>query len=283
MATRNNKRNGTKKSAITSGNGMSASLAKVSLSTMPVFPATIKKSLRYADAFSFTATSGAVTNYVLRANDLFDPDLSGGGHQPMGFDQLMTWYNHFCVFESKLTAVFRQTSGTFQPTVCIRVDGSPTPLTVFDRIVEEGGLVIDTLGASGSATDTKELVLKLDIAKLQGVSRKAMTSDSTLRGDAATSPIELTYFHIVVWDSAGVSSTVWVDFILEQTAHFMEPRDLTESTKRDTRSPAYLAAKMEKINQNKPVPSLDEHKTSQLVSAPPRCATASGMKWMFVN
>lgn len=215
-------------SALTSGNGRSASLALVVEPWMPVFPATIRKRLRYADTFTLTSTAGVVTSYVLRANDLFDPDFTGTGHQPMGFDQLMLWFNHFCVIRAKLTCIFRSTTSN-TTTVCIRQDGASAPLTVINRIVELGGCVIDDLGYLASTNDTKKLELLVDMARLQGVAPLALTADPTLRGDAATSPTEVTYFHIQNWNSDGVTSSVIVDFILEQEAYFLEPRDDVES------------------------------------------------------
>jgi len=195
---------------------------------MPVFPARITKRLRYADTFSLTSTAGAVSTYVIRANDLFDPDFTGTGHQPMGFDQLMLWYNHFCVISSKITCTFTNTSSAHA--ICsIRVDGASTPITVIDRIIELGGSSMDSLSYVSSTNDTKLLTLAVDIAKLQGVSPKTITADPSLRGDAATTPTEITYFHIQLWSTLAATTVVQVDFILEQTAHFFEPRDLTES------------------------------------------------------
>jgi len=197
---------------------------------MPAFPARIVRRLRYADNDSLTCTSGAVATWVLRANDLFDPDLTGTGHQPMGFDQLMVWYNHFCVVRSKLLVTFCNTSaGNGNPVACIRQDASATPLTVPSRIQEMGGCTLDTLGHGGFDSSEKTLVSYIDMAKLQGVSQDAITADPSLRGDAATSPTELTYFHIAVWDTAAITATITFQFILEQEAVFMEPRDLTQS------------------------------------------------------
>lgn len=70
----------------------------------PIPNRTIAK-LRYCDALQLAApgTLGAFSTYVYRANDLFDPDHTSTGHQPMGFDQLMQTYQHFTVIGSRIT------------------------------------------------------------------------------------------------------------------------------------------------------------------------------------
>jgi hypothetical protein len=200
---------------------------------MPIFPVKCTRTLRYSTTFQLTCTSGATATYVFRANDLFDPDYTSTGHQPMGFDQMMLSYNHFCVTHSTIRVTARNKSNTSPVTVCVRQDASPTPVTVIDRIMEFGGLMaleLDTFG-----TQTNMLQLNLDVAKVQGISPSALTSDSTLRGDAGNSPTEVTYWHVQCWDTAALTSIVNYDVILEQTAIFFEPRDLTESLRTQVR------------------------------------------------
>jgi len=228
---KNRRRKGKKSggnATLASGGGRSASMTLVVEPWMPVFPASIKRRLRYSTNALLVATSGAVASYVFRANDLFDPDFTGTGHQPMGFDQLMVWYNHFCVVEARIIAIFRNTAAV-TGTCCVRVDGASAPITVIDRIIEIGGCAIDDLGVTGSSSDMKELRLNANIPKLQGVHISAITSDPALRGDAATSPTEVTYFHVQLWNSVAVTISAQVDIILEQYSYFMEPRDMTES------------------------------------------------------
>jgi len=200
---------------------------------MPLFPARIMKTLRYSMASTLSSTSGVVATYVFRANDLFDPDFTGTGHQPMGFDQMMVSYNHFTVIKSLLKVTFRATGANTNPfMISVRQDGDSTPITVIDRIVELGGNVMDVIDQPGSSGATKMLSLGIDIAKLQGVSRSAITSDPSLQGNAAASPTEVTYYHVQIWDSNGKSVTATIDCVLEQTAWFTEPRDQTESLRR---------------------------------------------------
>jgi hypothetical protein len=147
----------------------------------------------------------------------------------MGFDQLMVWYNHFTVVRSHIRAVFRHTTNVVNATACIRVDGDSTAITVVDQIVEIGGCVTEGLEASAGYGANKILSFHADIAKLQGVSLDAITSDPSLQGSAAASPAEITYFHVQLWNRSGTTSSALVDVILEQEAYFTEPRNLSES------------------------------------------------------
>jgi hypothetical protein len=196
---------------------------------MPIFPASTTKKLRYSTTFALTSTSGAITGtQVFRANDLFDPDFTSTGHQPMGFDQLMAFYNHFCVTKARIVIQAKNTTDTF-PTVCLRVDADSTAITSIDRIVEFGGCVTVDLDTKLGYGATKKLQLSVDIAKLQGVSLAALTADESLKGNAAASPVEVSYFHITLWNTSASTSSAQFDIILEQTAVFTEPRDLSLS------------------------------------------------------
>jgi hypothetical protein len=145
----------------------------------------------------------------------------------MGFDQLMVWYNHFCVVSAKLILTTSNLSGP--TTVCLRIDADSTPITVIDRIVELGGCVIESLEGKSVSGSLRKMQLSLDVAKLQGVSRIALTADANLRGTAAASPAEISYFHVTTWNTAASTTSTQFDAILEQTATFFEPRDVSES------------------------------------------------------
>lgn len=196
--------------------------------TLPLFPPSVMKRLRYSSNFALASTAGAVASYVFAVNGLYDPDVTGTGHQPMGFDEMMIYFNHYVVSHCKVTAVAKCVS-TSKMTVCMRQDASSTPITSIDRVVEIGGGVLEYLEISTTALATKKLELGFDIAKIQGISKSALTADSSLRGTSAANPTELTYCHIQNWDANAQTGTVVFDIILEFDAIFTEPRDGTSS------------------------------------------------------
>jgi hypothetical protein len=74
---------------------------------MPVgFPKTNQVRLRYVEGISINAGTGTLGLHLFRANSCFDPNYTGTGHQPNGFDQWSAFYNHYVVTHSKITTHF---------------------------------------------------------------------------------------------------------------------------------------------------------------------------------
>lgn len=63
----------------------------------PVAPRTIVK-LKYQQDW---ASNGTTIDQVFNLNSIFDPDRTGGGHQPLGRDQWVTFYNRYRVISTK--------------------------------------------------------------------------------------------------------------------------------------------------------------------------------------
>lgn len=65
-------------------------------------PDSTKVMLRYCDRFAVAPIAGATMQQVFRGNSLFDPDYTGTGHQPTGFDQLSALYKWYNVLASSI-------------------------------------------------------------------------------------------------------------------------------------------------------------------------------------
>jgi len=212
---------------------------------MPLFAAKTQRRLRYSDYCSLTSTSGVVTSYVLAVNGAYDPDITGTGHQPKGFDSMMLFYNHYCVMDCALHVTCQGYSSS-KMTVCLRMDASSTPLTSINDIIEQGGCVIDYLDVTATHGSIAPLGMVFNIPKIQGVSKSAMTADTSLRGTSVSNPTELTYAHLQVWDAAGQTGQVVFNFVMDWNIVFLEPRDAPQSLAERLRQEAVLAAKANK-------------------------------------
>lgn len=60
--------------------------------------------LRYAERIDIAPAAPASFGFHnFCANGIWDPNITGTGHQPMGFDQWAGFYNHYVVIGSKIT------------------------------------------------------------------------------------------------------------------------------------------------------------------------------------
>lgn len=74
------------------------------------FPAVKTVRLRYCDVFTFSGATGSNNNYS--ANDCYDPDITGAGHQPRGFDQWSQFYKRYAVIGSNIRITVTQQTPT---------------------------------------------------------------------------------------------------------------------------------------------------------------------------
>lgn len=67
------------------------------------FPQKKRVTLNYVEYISVTpSVTGAASGSTFRLNSLFDPNQSGAGHQPMGFDQWSQFYQRYTVLSAKI-------------------------------------------------------------------------------------------------------------------------------------------------------------------------------------
>lgn len=65
-------------------------------------PPTKMVKMRYTEIFRVTSTAGAIGKFLLSANNLYDPNITGAGHQPYGWDQWMALYKTATVVRSRV-------------------------------------------------------------------------------------------------------------------------------------------------------------------------------------
>lgn len=199
----------------------------VSLSYMPLFSASTRKRLTYYDSGSLTTTSGTLNSYVFSVNGLYDPNITGTGHQPAGFDQMMIFYDHYVVVGAKATVTYYNTSSAARPQIALSLNSTVTPVTDITVLNETGYVVRDYLNNSGVDSGIKTLSMTCNVAKFQGVPQPK--DDPELWGTAAANPVEQSYYNISVWDNNAVTCAITFQILMEFDVWFIEPRKISSS------------------------------------------------------
>ncbi|WP_445772368.1 hypothetical protein, partial [Rheinheimera sp.] len=81
--------------------------------------------LRYSEQFSVNpGTAGSPGYYCFQSNSCYDPNISGTGHQPRGYDQLAALYQ-FCAIREVQAELFFTTSDGAPVIVSMSADANP--------------------------------------------------------------------------------------------------------------------------------------------------------------
>ena len=178
------------------------------------------------------AVQGALGTHVFSANGCYDPNHTGVGTQPRGFDQLMALYDHYTVVGSTITCRFANQTAT-RPYVGIAVRDSNNVVTAVTDLAEYGDKVMSlkALARAGGAEPgeaSTSLSTKVDVAKFLG--RRDAMSDPELKGDTSSNPSEQVFYHICAGD-VSASSAVEVDVLVTVTYDVIlhEPKIPTSS------------------------------------------------------
>lgn len=191
--------------------------------------------LRYFDYFSLNATSIGLNSYTFSANGMYDPNVTSTGHQPNGFDQLMSLYNHYTVIDSTCRLQPVQTVGSNQTPgmydLLLSNQAALVGTTIYDLMeTREGTGMRYQYGTERNYFgQPKNLTRKFNAKKF--FSLPDVVGDANYRGSVISNPQEQAYFHVVVCgpnevaDPAVYTFSVQLDFLAIMT----EPVAFTSS------------------------------------------------------
>lgn len=137
--------------------------------------------------------AGVAASYVFAANGLFDPNITGVGHQPMGYDQLAALWNQYVVVGGVIKVSFSNADGTQSQLVGITLKDSASTTPDPRQYIEWGNTTWDTVGPL-SSSPVKVLKHKFDIGKFAA---QDIYNEQSFTGSVATNPSNT--LHLVVW------------------------------------------------------------------------------------
>ncbi len=153
--------------------------------------------LKYHASFVLqTNDIGDVSTHVFSASGMFDPDITGIGHQPRGFDQLMSLYSFYTVQRSKLTASFYPSTGLPRTT---GGTGSVSLLDTATTTTDQRNVLEDRNVSFRGIPDHRAMRVivvskSFDAISFFGVPNP--TSTYALRGQQLANPSHQAFFHV---------------------------------------------------------------------------------------
>lgn len=189
--------------------------------------------LKYSEAFTINPSLATAGVYPFRANGLYDPNASAGGHQPYGFDQLIALYQHFCVIGAKCTFRVSVPASNDQPFIMgIHLDdqGTLTEANNITALMEQPRTTRKIISKPSNASG-RELQITQKFSAKKFFSASSIIGESQFEGTATADPNEEAYF--IPWigpmDATSDLATYTCFVEIEYVAVFIEPKDLNQS------------------------------------------------------
>jgi len=207
-----------------------ARLPRYNMGMVSGMPNVRKVSMRYVEEVSLTSTSGILTLHLFRANSVFDPNQTGTGHQPMGYDQMGTLYNHYVVLGAKITVhqLRTNTTAVLSQAIGIYLDDDTSTHTDYTGFIEskkgQTKVSVSTNAQSGAN------VVRGWYSPKKFFNIKDVKDNWTRIGaSVGNNPAEEAFFYLWYKTCDGSTSAcnflVQIDYIVE----FAEPKTLGQS------------------------------------------------------
>lgn len=201
--------------------------------TIP-FPSTFYQRLPYTSLFSGSASSlGTIGNGLYCLNGLYDPDVGGVGHQPLGFDQLCpTIYANYIVHAVKWTVRVYAVHGDALMFGVHVSKNSVLPWTTQEATLESERQRTRIVSPANSHGSVQTISGFTRISNVFGISPSQIKAAlSTYGADHSANPSTKAYMMPFWWNtnSSGSTTTFTVQVQLTYYCQFFNPNALAQS------------------------------------------------------
>lgn len=188
----------------------------VNRTSVPVglgFPKRMVMTHKYCDSLTLTSTLGAIGKHLFNCNGMWDPNSTGGGHQPLFFDQMTPLYNHYTVIGSrmKIRVTPKATNEeAFYIGTWLDDDTVTSNITTFQDIAERSSGKVVLVPANSN--NVYRFGNSWSAKKTFGGS---ILGNDNLQGSISANPAESTYFGLGIQTAS--TATVDAEVLVEIT------------------------------------------------------------------
>jgi hypothetical protein len=168
-------------------------------------------------------------------NSMFDPDRTGTGHQPMGFDQVKTFYNRYRVTDCAWRVEILPQAGVGSILSVIVPNNETSSLSTDSQTAMETPYAVykwsSAYLATSASSDNRSIRQqgKVHLAKIYGVTDAVQLADDRYQSDISTSPTETAVLHVVTLNSDGNALVYNMCIKLVYTVEFFDRIQLAAS------------------------------------------------------
>lgn len=181
---------------------------------------------KYRELVQLSTAAGGMGRYSFSCNGMFDPNLTGTGHQPMYFDQLSALYNHYTVIGAKIKVrlvPYNQSQPALQFALFVNDDTALVPTTV-DGVAEETKCIARLYPATQAYPAS--VTMKWSARKVFG---PGIMANNSLQGTAAANPSEQQFFDLVYQVPTATGMSWWAECEIDYIAIWSERKDVGQS------------------------------------------------------
>jgi len=208
--------------------GRSALPRSVSNLTTGPLAKKLRCKLMYGAALSMgasSANSNVTKNF--RANSLNDPDATGVGHQPRGYDQLKGLYEHSEVVGATITARFVNKHSSNSPVVAVFIADSVSYPNDGFSLYEDGTVRCKRLSPRDGGQSSSVVKHSVNVSKFTGTPK----GTDSLKCDADVDPADEVFFVVAAHDGLHGTSDGQVEVVIQivYDVEFTQPRRINFS------------------------------------------------------
>jgi len=192
------------------------------------FPDQLRCVLKYKEnGISFTGSLTPAAQ-VYRLNSLFDPNLTGVGHQPNNFNQLTAMYSQYVVTAARLTAQVMN-EGTVEADCVICYTDVNTSTQTVENLAESRWSKNICAGQVNSGTSVKTFTPGVVLIPML-MGERDLNTDPNTYANVGANPADPAYAIFKLASADGVTNTkVIVNFQMEFDCTFKELTPVAES------------------------------------------------------
>lgn len=177
----------------------------------------------YTEAVSLSSAASQGAHHTFSLNNLYDPNISGTGYQPIGFDQMSQFWLNYRVMQVRVCADFAPVPGAIESNqVGFYPSGLQTLPADFNAWLVQPHARTSIMSAAGGPGH-KRITAVIRPWQVLGIKRQNYMSENDYLSSSTGGPLRPCYLHVFAQAIGKVDTSAGVRIFLEYTALASQP------------------------------------------------------------